>query len=100
MNMKNIQIILGSGNMGDVSEADYDAWTSYVAEHIDDRCGFVVDEVLPRRFGETGDDSVRGATEEQREIVNEALRALWDDFCADASAWPTSDPAGLSTAAA
>lgn len=85
---KNIQIILGSTNMGDVSEADYDAWTSYVADRIDDRCGFVVDEILPRRFGEAGDDHARGVTEEQRDTISEALRSLWDDFCGDPAAWP------------
>jgi hypothetical protein len=73
-----ITLILRSYNMGNVTEAEFDAWASYVARQIDTRCGFTVD-VDQARFGEAGDDVISGATDEQRETIRETIAALWED---------------------
>ncbi len=69
----------------------------YVAKCIDERTGLDV-SVDQARYGDGGGDRVelaRGASwesgkqaESACETVREALRTLWDDFCADESAWP------------
>ena len=79
-----ITIHLSSANMGDVTEADFDAWAAYVERHVADD---VTVEQLP--FGEAGPDRISGGTEYERAALREMLsHSLWDAFCADASAWP------------
>lgn len=74
-------VTLTSYNMGDATEAEYDAWTSYVCEHIDEHTGFEV-AVEVDRFGTAGDDRIV-ATDEQREAIQAALADLWQSWCAD-----------------
>ncbi len=87
-----VTLTLTSANMGDVSEEDFDAWAEYVAARIDEKTGLDV-SVEQARFGEAGEDRhdnmvvAYGA-----DPIDEALRALWEDFCADASAWPARTP--------
>lgn len=89
-----ISITLSSANMGDVSEADFDAWANYVAEHIESALGFkggTVD-VDQRRFGEAGPDLVGLGSSEDRERVREWLsHEGWDAFCATPEAWSRAD---------
>lgn len=86
-----ISIRLTAANMGDVTEADFDAWARYVTEHVDEACGVEVAEVDQFAFvGGHGRDEVRGATSEQRETIQRWLSSEgWEAFCADTSAWPT-----------
>lgn len=70
-------IELSSYDMGDVTEADYNLWVSYVADHIDEACGFEV-AVEQRRFGAAGSDRITHATDAQRETIAEAVAAMWD----------------------
>lgn len=84
--MQQITVTLTSYNMGDVSESDFDAWASYVGKHIDGLTGLDV-AVEQARFGEAGEDAISGSDEDDQN-VKDALRVLWDRFCADDSAWP------------
>lgn len=89
----NISITLSAANLGtEATVADFDAWHSYVCEHIDAAVGFEVHEVEQAAF-ESGDaDHVSGATDEQREAVRAWLsNEGWEAFCADVSAWPRAD---------
>ena len=87
--MSKISVVLSAANMGDVTEADFDAWASWVTGHIDEGVGFEVAEVGQMRFGDAGPDVVWGATCEQRAVIQDWLsHEGWAAFCADASAWP------------
>lgn len=82
-------IKLSSYNMGDVTEEDFDAWAAYVAEHIDEMCGFDV-RVDQFRFGSSdnsGDDLIEADAEEQRTTIEEAVREMWDR----AEWWPPAE---------
>ncbi len=84
-----IKITLSSAAMGDVSEADFDAWAAWVADHIDEATGIQVGEVDQFRFGDADEDQITGATEEQRATLRTWLSVDgWAAFCADDSAWP------------
>ena len=78
-----IEIILSSANLGpEADEAFFDAWASYVAEHVDEACG--VDATVDQcRFGEAGEDSISGASEDERETIRQWLSVDgWEAFCA------------------
>lgn len=82
-------VTLTAYNMGDVTETDYDYWINYVCEHIDEACQFEVEvDAAPFRGGPATDRIVGGSTtayedyERQVDAIREALRALWDSFCA------------------
>lgn len=75
-------LILGRDGMGDADESDFDAWTAYVAEHIDLRCGFEV-TVEQRERRDVQTDAVRAASEDDEQTVREALAALWESWCAE-----------------
>lgn len=84
--MSKIQITLSSANLGDqATEADFDAWASYVAREIDGSLGI---DAEVDQFGFTGslfepEDSVIGGTDEQREAVRRWLaNEGWEAFCA------------------
>lgn len=76
-------------------EADFDAWAAYVAARIDERTGLDV-TVERTRWENPGafKDEIAcscSATDEAcacREDIDLALATLWEEFCADASAWP------------
>jgi hypothetical protein len=85
-----ITIILSSAAMGDVDELDFDLWTRYVSEHVDEATGAEVAEVHQFRFGEPGPDRIDGATEEQRETLRRWLSVDgWDSFCGQGGPWET-----------
>lgn len=86
-----IKVRLTACNMGsECDEADFDAWASWVIDHIDDAIGFEVHEVEQARFGDAGADRVSGAMEEQSARIRDWLsNEGWGAFCADADAWPT-----------
>ena len=85
-----MKITLTSYSMGDIDQADFDAWLRYVCEHVDEACGVLVAEVDQFRMGTGHDrDVVEGGTEEERARVLEWLaHGGWDAFCADPAAWP------------
>jgi hypothetical protein len=84
--MSDATITLGRDGMGSqADEADFDAWVTYVCEHIDEATGLDVD-VEVRRLGDVQNDAVTGT--DDRQLIHDAVRYLWDVFCADASAWP------------
>ena len=81
-------VTLTSVNMGNVTEADFDAWVRYVSEHIDEATGLDV-TVDAARFGAAGADRIVAENDEDRATLRRAVGVdLWDAFCADASAWP------------
>lgn len=88
----NITATLHADGMGEgATEADYDGWVAYVCDRIDEESGHEV-SVRAERYGVAGDDTVttddRGDDSEVREAVREALRSLWDSWCADGwNAW-------------
>jgi len=78
---------LSAYHTGFTDEADFDAWISYVAAHLDEEVGFEVDV---EAFAFTGrgaggdEDEVSGATDDQGEAIHEALsHTLWDRGCGD-----------------
>jgi len=87
--MADVYLTLSAAHMGDVTAADFDAWHVYVSERIDARTGLDV-STFSARFGEAGDDVIVCADGDVRGRVRETVAALWEEFCADASAWPQS----------
>ena len=94
--MSAVTIILGRDGMDDgASDADFDAWVAYVAERIDARsgCDVTVEERAPRDVQSTGyvgerDPRDSARTADAVDSVRDAVGALWEEFCADASAGP------------
>jgi hypothetical protein len=84
-------VVLTSANMGEkADQADFYAWHAYVARKIDEMSGAdVTVEMAP--YGQGGDEDKVEADDDCEDAVKEALRTLWDDFCADKSAWPARD---------
>lgn len=80
-------VILTAYNMGDVSEPDFDAWAGYVNDRIDERCGFSV-AIEQHAFANGLARDTVSAPPSRVDAIRDALERLWDDFCADASAWP------------
>jgi hypothetical protein len=78
-------LVLGRDGMGpDADEADFDAWTTYVCERIDAATGLdVAVEIRGKR-----DVQDNGYRADDPDALRDAVNSLWDDFCADASAWP------------
>lgn len=76
-------LILGRDGMGaDATEADFDAWVSFVCDHIDDACGFEVDVDYRHRREVQSDVIVRAGDDETIRVIWEAKQALWDRWCA------------------
>ena len=89
--MAKATLILGRDGMGeDATEADFNAWVAFACERIDERCGFEVD-VDTRAMREVQTDRVSADTDDAKQTVRESLAVLWDEFCADASAWPKAE---------
>lgn len=81
--MANVAVTLTAYNMGpDATEADFDNWAAFVAERIDAACGFECEIDQAGFVGGPSRDVVADATDEQEETVREALRSIWDDWCA------------------
>jgi hypothetical protein len=88
--MKKATLTLTAYNMGDVSEQDFDAWATFVANRIDELTKLDV-TVIQRAFqGGASEDKVTCDCPlgcDCRDIVKETLHVMWDEFCADATAW-------------
>ena len=67
---------LSTYSTGFADEADFDAWVDYVNEHIEEECAFGDD-------GGDHDEIDTDDDDEAREAIEEALRTLWDNGCAD-----------------
>lgn len=83
-----IQVILTAYNMGaDATEADFDAWASFVAAHIDEAVGCEVASIDQAPFrGAPARDGVSGATDEQECAIRRWLsHEGWEIFCAQAA---------------
>lgn len=85
-------LTLGRDGMGpEADEAHFDAWTTYVCEHIDEATGLdVAVEVRGARDVQTDHVSPRGGVED--DTITAALVDLWEAFCADTSLWPSREP--------
>jgi hypothetical protein len=70
--------------MGGVARPeDFDSWIAHVQTHLENECGFDV-AVDAAHFGhEPVEDVIANANDIQREAVREALRVLWDTWCAN-----------------
>jgi hypothetical protein len=85
-------LTLGRDGMGpEADEADFDAWTTYVCEHIDEATGLDV-AVEIRGERDVQDDHIV-ADDDDRESIENALVTLWEAFCADTTLWPSREPA-------
>lgn len=73
--------------MGDVTEADFDAWAEYVASRIDEVTSLNI-EVNQARFGESQFEDIIDCDDIHLQQIDDSLRTLWNDFCADETAWP------------
>lgn len=83
-----IVVTLTAQNLGpDADEKAFDDWAAYVANNIDEASGVPVYSVDQYAF--TGrnmggsEDTIEGATDEQRVAIREALEALWERGCAE-----------------
>lgn len=82
----NIRLVLSAATMGDdVDEVDFDLWTRFVCENIDQAVGFEVHEVEQAGFMTGGVDSIVGGTDEQRAAIKSWVAVTgWDAFCGEA----------------
>lgn len=81
-----ITVKLTAYNMGPATrEDDFDAWHTFVCDHIDQALGFEVADVEQYAFtGGPSRDFVIGGTEEQREAIRSWLaHEGWDAFCSE-----------------
>lgn len=88
---KKISITLTSYNIGDESEAVFDAWANYVANHVEGALSLPEGstDVDQQAYGEAGKDRVSGADDDQREaILNWLAHEGWEDFCGRPDLWP------------
>ena len=79
-------LTLTAYNTGFETEAEWDAWTAYVAANVDEACGFGVDVdsfALTGRGAGGTDDEISDATDEQEGTIREALSDLWDRWCSE-----------------
>lgn len=74
-----ITLTIGSQNVGDISESDFDSYVTYVADRIDERTGLAVQ--IDSTFG-GGNDAIARATAEQADTIREAVQELWVEWCA------------------
>jgi hypothetical protein len=72
----------GMGRAGAEAEADFDSWTAFVEDEIDEACGFEV-AVSQRQAHDVQTDDISGADDADLETVREAVRTLWDQWCED-----------------
>lgn len=82
------RIILRSGALPEnFTESDYDDWTDFVAEKINEKTGFHV-EVAVDRYDWGRDDEFFGYDHYGRpdddiaQEMREAVALLWEEFCA------------------
>lgn len=80
-------VILTAYNLGqDATEKDFNQWVSYVSGKITELCGFTVEvdsfSFTGKNSGGPNDD-IYNASDEQKVIIQDALRELWDIGCAD-----------------
>jgi hypothetical protein len=88
--MTSYTVKLTAYNTGFADEADFDAWVDYVQQHIEEECAFGDDVTIDvdafpfSGRGAGGDhDEIDTDDDEAREAIEEALRTLWDNGCAD-----------------
>jgi hypothetical protein len=73
---------LGRDGMGPAAdEADFDAWTTYVREHIDEATG--LDVAVETRGARCVQDDRVVADDADRQTIYDALQSLWEAFCTD-----------------
>lgn len=92
--MNAIKITLSAASMGpNATEADFDAWATYVAEHIEhvvdstESVRVDVDQTAFSGPNAEPEDLVDGATDEQRETIRRYLSTdRWEVFCSETSA--------------
>lgn len=88
--MADATLILGRDGMGELAtEADYDAWVTFVCERIDDATGLDVN-VEERGAQDVQDDTIRGYAGDEQPI-RDALETLWNEFCGSPEHWPISE---------
>lgn len=84
--MSKITVYLTAYNLGpDADEAFFNTWFGYVADNIDGATGLdiTVDKrAFTGRNAGGSDDTIEGATDEQRETIVLALEMLWESGCA------------------
>ena len=87
--MGKISVTLTAAHMGNVDETDFDLWTKFVTENIDEALGFDVHDIEQGRFPcGAGADVITGATQEQRDAIRAWLDVDgWNAFCGEA--WET-----------
>lgn len=87
---RDITVTLTAYNMGEAisGEADFDAWRTFVDEHIDEVCRFTVN-VDSHPFADgPAEDTITGASDAGESVIRDALETLWERFCATPEAWP------------
>ena len=74
--------LLVLGRNGVNESDDFDGWVNWVCAHVDGACGFEVDvdTAQPRDVQE---DRILGCTDEERQILHEAIQMMWDNYCSE-----------------
>ncbi len=86
MSTLHIRVILGRDGVVNNSGADvnddkyFETWVNYVCEHIDAATGLKCD-VEKRGSRDVQNDAVKGALDDEKETILEAIQTLWNYFC-------------------
>jgi hypothetical protein len=76
-------VTLYADGMGeDATEDGFDAFLSYVCEHIDEATGLDV-AVEAERYGTAGATRVRAGSADDEQTVRDAVEALWGRWCSE-----------------
>jgi hypothetical protein len=81
--MKTIPMVtITSTNMGEnCAVADHVAWFAYFTANIEEKCGFAVNTSLAA-FGNGQEDSIAGASDDERVRLLQGRDALWKEWLA------------------
>lgn len=84
--MRTATVTIYADGMGpESSEQAYTAWTTYVADRIDEMTGLDV-TIDDQPYGTAGYTHVTADTTENERNVHDAIQTLWNRWCAEG--WP------------
>ena len=80
-----ISVTLTAYNLGpDATEADFDSFAAYVAEHIEGETGMNISvDQFPFANSGHAKDEISGATDSEARAIREALELLWEEWCSE-----------------
>lgn len=74
-------VTLGREGMPGATESEFEAWVTYVTDHIDATCGFDVHVYF---LGPTGiQGNIVEADDYDRDVILASIVVLWNNWCDD-----------------